>query len=181
MTPRVGYISNVHKSNNGHRPPFGQCYDGRLICQRFCLRRLRGELKLSRCDHAIIFRVFVRLCQSASTTWRCRGPKADHSIGWVCKCISRWDGAYLSWKYHERCTFVLWVWVLAASRKSGRTAQVSILRQHVQPEDPTPLSKVLGRGHVKHDDGITLHSADFAKQCLSLYEELANHVRGLGW
>ena len=39
--------------------------------------------------------------------------------------------------------------------------------------DPAPLSKVLGRGHVQHGDGLALHSADFAKQCVSLFEELS--------
>ena len=48
------------------------------------------------------------------------------------------------------------------------------MRKHVQPEDPAELSKVLGRNHVLQDQrGFALHSADFAKQCVELYEQLS--------
>jgi hypothetical protein len=58
----------------------------------------------------------------------------------------------------------------------------STLRKHVQLEDPAELSKVLGRNHVPQDQGgLALHSADFAKQCVELYEQLsgkkAKHFR----
>ena len=43
----------------------------------------------------------------------------------------------------------------------------------MQLEDPAPLSKVLGRGHIKHDGGLALHPADFARQCVKLFEELS--------
>ena len=49
----------------------------------------------------------------------------------------------------------------------------SVLRKHVQLEDPAPLAKVLGRGHVSIGDGLALHSNDFARQCVALYEELS--------
>ena len=48
-----------------------------------------------------------------------------------------------------------------------------VLQKKVQLEDPAPLSKVLGRGHVQHDGGLALHSSDFARQCVSLFEELS--------
>lgn len=47
------------------------------------------------------------------------------------------------------------------------------LRQSIDLEDPAPLTKVLGRNHVNLHDGLALVSADFAKQCVALYEELA--------
>ena len=31
----------------------------------------------------------------------------------------------------------------------------------------------MGRGHVQHDGGLALHSSDFARQCVSLFEELS--------
>jgi len=49
----------------------------------------------------------------------------------------------------------------------------STLQKHVQLEDPAELSKVLGRNHVSCDQGLALHSADFAKQCVELYEQLS--------
>ena len=49
----------------------------------------------------------------------------------------------------------------------------STLQKHVQLEDPADLSKVLGRNHVTCDQGLALHSADFAKQCVELYEQLS--------
>ena len=56
-----------------------------------------------------------------------------------------------------------------------------VLRKVVQLEDPAPLSKVLGRGHIKHDGGLALHPTDFARQCVKLFEELSGkrvkHVR----
>ena len=56
-----------------------------------------------------------------------------------------------------------------------------VLRKVVQLEDPAPLSNVLGRGHVRHDGGLALHPADFARQCVKLFEELSGkpvkHVR----
>ena len=56
-----------------------------------------------------------------------------------------------------------------------------VLRKVVQLEDPAPLSKVLGRGHIKHDGGLALHPADFARQLVKLFEELSGkpvkHVR----
>ena len=55
---------------------------------------------------------------------------------------------------------------------ANHTTFWNALRKRVQLEDPAPLSKVLGRGHVQHGDGLALHSADFAKQCVSLFEEL---------
>ena len=48
-----------------------------------------------------------------------------------------------------------------------------ILREKVQLEDPSPLDKVLGRGHCLHEGGLALTSSDFARQCVSLYEELS--------
>ena len=48
-----------------------------------------------------------------------------------------------------------------------------ILREKVQLEDPLPLDKVLGRGHCHHEGGLALTSSDFARQCVSLYEELS--------
>ena len=48
-----------------------------------------------------------------------------------------------------------------------------VLRKVVQLEDPAPLSKVLGRGHIKHDGGLALQPADFARQCVKLFEELS--------
>ena len=48
-----------------------------------------------------------------------------------------------------------------------------VLQKKVQLEDPAPLSKVLGRGHVQHDGGLALHSSDFTRQCASLFEELS--------
>jgi len=50
------------------------------------------------------------------------------------------------------------------------------LRKHVQLEDPSPLSKVLGRGHLHQEDGLALISADFASQCVSLRGELSNRT-----
>ena len=47
------------------------------------------------------------------------------------------------------------------------------LQKHVQLEDPAELSKVLGRNHVICDQGLALHPADFAKQCVELYEQLS--------
>ena len=47
------------------------------------------------------------------------------------------------------------------------------LQKHVQLEEPAELSKVLGRNHVMYDQGLALHSADFAKQCVELYEQLS--------
>ena len=49
----------------------------------------------------------------------------------------------------------------------------STLRRKVQLEDPAPLAKVLGRGHLHHQGGLALTSTDFARQCVSLYEELS--------
>ena len=49
----------------------------------------------------------------------------------------------------------------------------STLQKHVQLEEPAELSKVLGRNHVMCDQGLALHSADFAKQCVELYEQLS--------
>ena len=43
----------------------------------------------------------------------------------------------------------------------------STLQKHVQLEDPAELSKVLGRNHVSCDQGLALHSADFAKSSVS--------------
>jgi len=51
--------------------------------------------------------------------------------------------------------------------KASHSKFWSILRRRVQLEDPVPLSKVIGHGHVlkqNDDDGIALRSADFAKQ-----------------
>jgi hypothetical protein len=48
-----------------------------------------------------------------------------------------------------------------------------VLRQVVQLKDPAPHSTVLGRGHVKHDGGVALHPADFARQCVTLFKELS--------
>ena len=48
-----------------------------------------------------------------------------------------------------------------------------VLQQVVQLEDPAPHSTVLGRGHVKHDGGVALHPADFARQCVTLFKELS--------
>ena len=56
---------------------------------------------------------------------------------------------------------------------ANHTTFWTTLRKRVQLEDPAPLSKVLGRGHFQHGDGLALHSADFAKQCVSLFEELS--------
>ena len=47
------------------------------------------------------------------------------------------------------------------------------MRKVAQLEDQEPLSKVLGRGHIKHDGGLALHLTDFAKQCVKLFEELS--------
>ena len=47
------------------------------------------------------------------------------------------------------------------------------LQKHVQLEDPAELSKVLGRNHVICDQGLALNPADFAKQCVELYEQLS--------
>ena len=47
------------------------------------------------------------------------------------------------------------------------------LEKVAQLEDPEPLSKVLGRGHIKHDGGLALHLTDFARQCVKLFEELS--------
>ena len=47
----------------------------------------------------------------------------------------------------------------------------STLQKHVQLKDPAELSKVLGRNHVSCDQGLALHPADFAKQCVELYEQ----------
>ena len=53
-----------------------------------------------------------------------------------------------------------------------------VLRKVVQLEDPAPLSKVLGRGHIKHDGGLALHPTDFTRQCVKLFEELSGkHVK----
>ena len=49
----------------------------------------------------------------------------------------------------------------------------STLQKPVQLEDPAELSEVLDRNHVMCDDGLALHSADFAKQCVKLYEQLS--------
>ena len=49
----------------------------------------------------------------------------------------------------------------------------SVLQKHVQLEEPAELTKVLGRNHVMCDQGLALHSADFAKQCVELYEQLS--------
>ena len=43
----------------------------------------------------------------------------------------------------------------------------------MQLEDPAPFRKVLGRGYIKHDGGLALHPADFARQCVKLFEELS--------
>ena len=47
------------------------------------------------------------------------------------------------------------------------------LQKHAQLEDPADLSKVLGRNHVSCDQWLFLHPADFAKQCVELYEQLS--------
>ena len=48
-----------------------------------------------------------------------------------------------------------------------------ILRQRIQLDDPAPLTKVLGRNHLKVHDGLALASGDFAKTCVTLYEEVS--------
>ena len=58
--------------------------------------------------------------------------------------------------------------------KKNRSQFWSTLRKHVQLEDPPELSKVLGRNYVLQEQGgLALHSADFAKQCAELYEQLS--------
>ena len=47
------------------------------------------------------------------------------------------------------------------------------LRKSVQCEDPAPLTKVLGRNHLGFQGGIALQSSDFARQCVTLYEEVS--------
>ena len=56
---------------------------------------------------------------------------------------------------------------------ANRSKFWDVLRKVVQLEDPAPLSKVLGRSHIKHDGGLALHPADFARQCVNLFEELS--------
>ena len=56
---------------------------------------------------------------------------------------------------------------------ANRSKFWNVLQKKVQLEDPAPLSKVLGRGHVRHDGGLALHSSDFARQCVALFEELS--------
>ena len=55
--------------------------------------------------------------------------------------------------------------------RANHTKFWDVLRKVAQLEDPAPLSKVLGRGHIKHDGGLALHPADFARQCVQLFEE----------
>ena len=43
-----------------------------------------------------------------------------------------------------------------------------MLRESIQLDDPAPLTKVLGRNHVKVHDGLALTSGDFAKTCVTL-------------
>ena len=43
----------------------------------------------------------------------------------------------------------------------------------MQLEDPAPFSKVLVRGYIKHDGGLALHPADFARQCVKFFEEFS--------
>ena len=57
--------------------------------------------------------------------------------------------------------------------QKNHTKLWSTLQKHVQLEDPAELSKVLGRSHVSCDQGLALHRADFAKQCVELYEQLS--------
>lgn len=54
-----------------------------------------------------------------------------------------------------------------------------LVRKKVQLEDPLPLTKVLGRGHTPYENGLALASADFARQCVSMYEELSNKAAKL--
>lgn len=66
---------------------------------------------------------------------------------------------------------------LTLSGPCGRRARFwGILRKHVQLEGLSPLSNVLGRGHLLHDDGLALFSVDFARQCVRLHEELSNQT-----
>ena len=64
-------------------------------------------------------------------------------------------------------------WALSRPKKN-HSQFWSTSRKHVQLEDPAELSKVLGRNHVPQDQGgLALHTADFARQCVELYEQLS--------
>ena len=93
------------------------------------------------------------------------------------------NGAWRSWNaraakllpfsFFEPCPQCL-CWRLNIEWTSGSHSKFwSVLQKHIQLEEPAGLSKVLGRNHVSQDQGLALHSADFAKQCVALYEQLS--------
>ena len=68
--------------------------------------------------------------------------------------------------------FVVYVDDLTLSGPSANHSKFwDVLRKSVQLEDPAPLTKVLGRGHIKHNGGLALHSSEFARQCVNLFEK----------
>jgi len=82
-----------------------------------------------------------------------------------------------SWFHFPSMSLALSVYVddlTLSGPQKNQTKFWSTLQKHVQLEDPAELSKLLGRNHVSCDQGLTLHSADFAKQCVELYEQLSS-------
>ena len=49
----------------------------------------------------------------------------------------------------------------------------------MQLEDPAFLSKLLGRGHIKHHGGLALHSVDFARQCVKLSKNFRENLSSM--
>ena len=78
--------------------------------------------------------------------------------------------------YYPSLRLALWVYVddlTLSGPRANHSKFWDVLRKVAQLEDQEPLSKVLGRGHIKHDGGLALHLTDFAKQCVKLFEELS--------
>ena len=49
----------------------------------------------------------------------------------------------------------------------------------MQLEDPAFLSKLLGRGHIKHDGDLALHPVDFARQCVNLSKSFRENLSSM--
>ena len=110
----------------------------------------------------------------ASVSWR---VLAEPSLQSPCPRIREFEFEQLpSWFYFPSLQLALSVYLddLTLSGPRANHFKFSdVLRRVVQLEDPAPLSKVLGRGHIKHDGGLALHPADFARQCVNLFEDLS--------
>ena len=61
-----------------------------------------------------------------------------------------------------------------SGEESRHSAFWETLQQHINLDPPTEFGRVLGRDHVLKDRTLILSSADFAKQCVQLYEELSS-------